>query len=101
MTCGEPGNGNRLQQLASQYETNPVVTGMAHLQRIRTFYSQSSGIPLERTSQRRHPPLHLHPDSAAKSLENFLLMSAICDLRRAPLAPEPPRENIRCAEFQC
>jgi hypothetical protein len=89
----EQGMAFRLQQLAAQYERILFVTGMAHLQQIRTFYFQPQAVPLERISRSGIHLFNLHPDSCREVLGEFPFLSAVYNLRRDPLAPEPAREK--------
>jgi hypothetical protein len=89
----ERGMAYRLQQLAAQYERVLFVTGMAHLQRIKALYSRPQAAPLERIKREGIRLFNLHPDSCREVLGEFPFLSAVYDLRRCHLPPEPVREK--------
>jgi hypothetical protein len=85
----EQGMAWRLQQLAQQHGRILFVCGMAHLARVRELFGHPQAPPLERRHRERIGLANLHPDSCRELLGEFPFISAVYELRRGPLPPEP------------
>jgi hypothetical protein len=85
----ERGMAYRLQLLAERYENVLLICGMAHLQRLTAFYPQPQAAPLEKTRREGIALFNLHPDSCREILGEYPFLSALYELRRSPLPPEP------------
>lgn len=90
----EQGMAYRLQRLAAQYGKVLLVTGMAHLDRLKEQFSKPQAPPLERTRRSNARLMNLHPDSCREVLGEFPFLSAVYETRRGPLPAEPaPGKN--------
>jgi hypothetical protein len=85
----ERGMAFRLQHLAASRERILLVCGMAHLERLKSSYDQPQAAPLERVRREGLSLCNLHPDSCREILGEYPFLSALYELRRAPLPPEP------------
>ena len=84
----EQGMAFRLQQLAERHERILFVAGMAHVERIRTFYGQPRSEPLGRVRRNDVRIFSLHPESCGEVMGEFPFVSAIYEMRRSGLPPE-------------
>jgi hypothetical protein len=85
----EQGMAWRLQQLSAKHERVLFLCGMAHLERIKELFARSQTAPLERVRRDNVRLMNLHPDSCREVLGEFPFLSAVYELRRSPLPPEP------------
>jgi len=85
----EQGMAYRLQQLALEHERIFFICGMAHLSRVKGLFSRPQAAPLERIRREGVALFNLHPDSCREVLGEFPFLSAVYELRRGPLPPEP------------
>jgi len=85
----EKGMAFRLQQLSIRYERLLLVCGMFHLERIKAFYSFPQAEPLGRVKREKVRLFNLHPESCREILGEFPFLTAIYEMRRAPLPAEP------------
>ncbi len=85
----EQGMAWRLQQLSAKHERVLFLCGMAHLDRIKELFARPQTAPLERVRRDNVRLMNLHPDSCREVLGEFSFLSAIYELRRGPLSPEP------------
>lgn len=85
----ERGMAFRLQQLAASHERILLVCGMAHLERLKSCYAQPQAAPLERVRREGISLCNLHPDSCREILGEYPFLSALYELRRTTLPPEP------------
>lgn len=85
----ERGMAFRLQELAKQYERILFVCGMAHLERVKGFFSRPQAAPLEKVRREGIALFNLHPDSCPEILGEYPFLSALYELRRGVLPPEP------------
>lgn len=90
----EKGMAWRLQQLSSRHERVLLVCGMYHLERLKGFFAVSQAEPLGRVRREHVRLFNLHPDSAREILGEFPFLSALYELRREGLPPEPAREEL-------
>lgn len=89
----ERGMAYRLRQLAASHQRILLVCGMAHLERLKACYGQPQAAPLERVRREGVALCNLHPDSCREILGEYPFLSALYELRRAPLPPEPAGER--------
>jgi len=85
----ELGMAWRLQQLAANHERILFVCGMAHLEQVRQHFDKPGAEPLTRIRREGVHLANLHPDSCREILGEFSFVSAIHEMRRGPLPPEP------------
>jgi hypothetical protein len=90
----EKGMAFRLRQLALKHERILFVCGMYHLERIRAFFAHPQAEPFGRVRREGVRLFNLHPDSCREILGEFPFLSAVYDLRRGGLPPEPARNGI-------
>ncbi len=88
----EQGMAYRLQALAERHERILLVCGMAHVERLKLFFAKPQAAPLERVAREGVSLINLHPDSCREILGEFPFLSALYELRRGPLPPEPAPE---------
>jgi hypothetical protein len=86
----EQGMAYRLQQLSGSHERVLFICGMAHVERIRTFFNKPLAQQLTRTRREGVSLWNLHPDCCHEVLAEYPFLSAIYETRRGPLPPEPP-----------
>lgn len=89
----ERGMAFRLRQLAACHDRILLVCGMAHLERLKSCYEQPQAAPLERVRREGISLCNLHPDSCREILEEYPFLSALYELRRGTLPPEPATEQ--------
>jgi hypothetical protein len=85
----EKGMAFRLQQLAQRFERILLVCGMAHLERLKENFALPQAAPLERVKRSGISLYNLHPESCREVLAEYSFLSALYELRRGPLPPEP------------
>ncbi|ADI83134.1 hypothetical protein KIP69_01555 [Geobacter sulfurreducens] len=85
----ERGMAWRLQELAKEHGSILFVCGMYHLERIKDDFGRPQAAPLERVRRQGVRLFNLHPDSCREILDEFPFISAVHELRRGPLPPEP------------
>jgi hypothetical protein len=85
----EKGMAFQLRALAQSRERVLFVCGMYHLERVKTFFSQPQVEPLGRVRRENVRLFNLHPDSCREILAEYPFLSAVYELRRTPLPPEP------------
>jgi hypothetical protein len=85
----EKGMAFRLQQLSISNGRVLLICGMYHLERVKTFFSSLQAEPLDRVRRDKVRLFNLHPESCREILGEFPFLSAVYELRRAPLPPEP------------
>ncbi len=90
----EQGMAFRLQELAGQFQRILFVGGMAHVERIKELFPHSQAAPLERVRREGIYLANLHPDSCREILGEFPFLSAIYELRRGELPPEPAVDGL-------
>ncbi len=86
----EKGMAFRLQKLSDLHERLLLVCGMYHLERLKGFFSYPQAEPLGRVRRENVRLFNLHPESCREILGEFPFVSAVYEMRRAPLPPEPP-----------
>ena len=89
----ERGMAYRLRQLAESRRRILLVCGMAHLERVKSFFAMPQAAPLERVRREGISLWNLHPDSCREILGEYPFLSALYELRRTPLPPEPVPEQ--------
>jgi hypothetical protein len=89
----ERGMAFRLQELAKRHERILFVCGMAHLERVKSFFGQPQAAPLEKVRREGIALFNLHPDSCPEILGEYPFLSALYELRRGALPPEPATEG--------
>jgi hypothetical protein len=89
----ERGMAFRLQQLAKRYERILFVCGMAHLERVKSFFGQPQAAPLEKVRRAGITLFNLHPDSCPEILGEYPFLSVLYEMRRGVLPPEPATEG--------
>ncbi|WP_306535654.1 hypothetical protein [Geobacter sp.] len=85
----EQGMAFRLQQLAREHGRILFICGMFHLARVKEEFGRPQAAPLERVRREGVALFNLHPDSVREILGEFPFLSAVYELRRSPLPPEP------------
>ncbi len=85
----EQGMAFRLQQLARNHDRILFMCGMFHLERVKEAFGRPQAPPLERVRRDNVAFFNLHPDSCREILGEFPFLSAVYELRRGPLPPEP------------
>jgi len=90
----EKGMAFHLQALSAKHERILFVCGMYHLERIKTFFSHPQGEPLARVRRENVRLFNLHPDSCREILAEYPFLSAIFELRRGELPPEPATDGL-------
>ncbi len=90
----EKGMAFRLQQLSIRHERVLLVCGMYHLERLKTFFSSPQAEPLDRVRREKVRLFNLHPESCREILGEFPFLSAVYEMRRSPLPPEPETDGI-------
>jgi len=85
----EKGMAFRLQQMAQRFERILLVCGMAHLERLKENFALPQAAPLERVKRSGISLYNLHPESCREVLAEYAFLSALYELRRGPLPPEP------------
>ncbi len=90
----EQGMAFRLQELSRQHERILFVGGMSHVGRIGELYQRPQAAPLERVRREGIWLANLHPDSCREILGEFPFVSAIYELRRNELPPEPATDGL-------
>lgn len=86
----ESGMAWRIQQLAGDFSNILLVCGMAHLDRIRQEFSKPQSQPLALSRRSGINMANLHPDSCREILGEFPFLSAVYEMRRGEIPPEPP-----------
>jgi hypothetical protein len=103
-TCGEPatedlrreqGMAHRLRELAAKHERILFLCGMTHLERVKELFRGETAVPLERVRRRDPSVVNLHPDSCREILGEEPFLSALYELLRGELPPEPPEGGNR------
>lgn len=89
----ERGMAYRLQQLSQRFNNILLVCGMAHLERLKQYYGRAQAAPLERVRREGISLYNLHPESCREVLGEFSFLSALYELRRGPLPPEPSTDG--------
>jgi hypothetical protein len=89
----EKGMAFRLRQLASRHERVLFICGMYHLERIRAFFNSPQAEPLGRVRRENARLFNLHPESCREILGEFPFLSAVYEMRRSPLPPEPSEQG--------
>lgn len=89
----EQGMAYRLQLLSTSHRRVLFICGMAHLERVKGQFSRKQAPPLERIRREGVALFNLHPDSVREVLGEFPFLSAVYELRRGPLPPEPHDEG--------
>lgn len=79
----------RLQQLAARHDRVLFVCGMYHLKRIKSLFGVPQAEPLGRVRREHVRLFNLHPESCREILGEFPFLSAVYEMRRSPLPPEP------------
>jgi hypothetical protein len=79
----------RLQQLSARNERVLFVCGMYHLERIASLFAHPQAEPLGRVKREHVRLFNLHPESCREILGEFPFLSALYELRRSALPPEP------------
>ena len=87
----EKGMAFRLQQLSKRHERVLLVCGMYHLERVKGFTASPQAEPFGRVRREGVRLFNLHPDSVREVLGEFPFLSALFELRRGELPPEPER----------
>jgi hypothetical protein len=85
----ERGMACRLQELARRHGKILLVCGMYHLARIREFFDTPQAEPLGRVRRDNVRLHHLHPDSCREVLAEYPFLTALYEMRRGVLPPEP------------
>ena len=85
----EQGMAWHLQQLALTHERILFLCGMAHLERVAEFFDRPLTRPLERVRRDGVRVMNLHPDSCREILGEPPFLSALHELHRGELPPEP------------
>jgi hypothetical protein len=88
----ERGMAHRLQELARSHERILFVCGMYHLERVKGFFAHPQAAPLGRVRRRDVSLANLHPDSCREVLAGCPFLTAVYELRRGELPPEPTAE---------
>ena len=92
----EQGMAWRLQELARQHERILFLCGMAHLERVADLFARPQTRPLERLRREGVRVMNLHPDSCREILGEPPFLSALHELHRGELPPEPaPTASLR------
>ena len=92
----EQGMAWRLQQLAAKHQRILFLCGMAHLARVAKLFGQPLTRPLERLRRDGVRVMNLHPDSCREILGEPPFLSALYELHRGELPPEPlPVASLR------
>jgi hypothetical protein len=92
----EQGMAWHLQQLARHHKRILFLCGMAHLERVREFFAKPQPRPLERIRRDGIRVMNLHPDSCREILGEYPFISALYELHRGELPPEPePAASLR------
>lgn len=87
----EKGMAFRLRQLSEHHERILLVCGMYHLERLAVFCAEPQAEPLGRVRREGVRLFNLHPDSTREILGEFPFLSAVYEMRRDGLLPEPAR----------
>lgn len=85
----EQGMAYRLHALAERHQRILLVCGMSHVERLKHLYGKPQAAPLERVAREGISLCNLHPDSCREILGEFPFLSALYELRRGRLPPEP------------
>ena len=85
----EKGMAFRLQQLAQTHQRILFLCGMYHLERVKGFFGLPQAEPLGRVRRNNVRLFNLHPDSCREILAEYPFVSAVYELRRGALPPEP------------
>ena len=92
----EQGMAWHLQQLAKTHQRILFVCGMAHLERVQEFYAHPLTRPLERIKREGIRVMNLHPDSCREIMGEPPFLSALYEMHRGDLPPEPiPTASLR------
>lgn len=84
----------RLRQILDRHAKVAFVCGMAHARGVLEHLDKSQALPME---HRRQPPVqlfHLHPECLDEVMSTPPFVSAVYELRRAPLPPDPDRTRF-------
>jgi len=87
----ERGMAFRLRQLCGSFRRVLFVCGMYHLARIADFHAGPQAEPLGRVRRDDVRLFNLHPDSIREILGEYPFLSAVWEMRRTGLPPEPAR----------
>ncbi len=90
----ERGMAFQLQALSAKHERILLVCGMYHLERIKTFFDHPQGEPFARVRRENVRLFNLHPDSCREILAEYPFLSAIYEMRRGELPPEPATDGL-------
>ncbi|ABB30272.1 hypothetical protein GeomeDRAFT_2408 [Geobacter metallireducens RCH3] len=85
----EQGMAFRLQELSREHGLILFICGMFHLERVKEEFGRPQAAPLERVRRENVALFNLHPDSCREILGEFPFLSAVYELRRDTLPPEP------------
>ncbi|HWI40016.1 MAG TPA: hypothetical protein VNX25_00845, partial [Verrucomicrobiae bacterium] len=85
----ERGMAWRLQELTRRYGRVLLICGMHHAERVGRLFGEPQTRPLERVRREDLRLYNLHPDSCVETMGEPPFLSALHELRRAPLPPEP------------
>ncbi len=92
----EQGMAWHLQQLSRKYQRILFICGMAHLKRVKERYLLPQSRPLERIRREGVRVMNLHPDSCRELLGESPFLTALHELHRGELPPEPaPTASLR------
>jgi hypothetical protein len=92
----EQGMAWHLQQLSKKHRRILFICGMAHLERVKERYNLPQSRPLERIRRDGVRIMNLHPDSCRELLGEAPFLTALHELHRGELPPEPaPTASLR------
>lgn len=92
----EQGMAWRLQELAKSHQRILFLCGLVHLERVKELFARPQSRPLERVRREGVRVMNLHPDSCREILGEHPFLSAIYELHRGELPPEPrPVASLR------
>jgi len=85
----ERGMAHHLQDLQDKYERILFICGMAHLPGVLDHLRARQPQPLERVRREAVQVFNLHPDSSREVMHEYPFLSAVYEMRRGGLPPEP------------
>lgn len=85
----EQGMAYYLKEITERFSSILFVCGMVHLDGVRRELSNAQAQPLGRIKRQSIQLFNLHPDSVREVLATYPFLSAIYELHRSQLPPEP------------
>ncbi len=90
----EQGMASRLQELLKEYRRVLFVCGMMHAEGVIQRLGKPQATPLHRLHTPAFQVFHLHPSCLDEVMATFPLLTAVYEVRRKGLPPDPDRDRF-------